>query len=96
MKKEFERLFIPVGYITRPEVVLKDFSRQEFVRTAVMLFHYLHFCYCYVSKSTPPQPVTERCSFVEFSSIFRKLSISLLLSTSSAELLSVAETLNNS
>jgi len=46
MKKEFESLLTPVGYIRRPEVVamlLKDFSTQAFVPKAVMLFHYLRF-----------------------------------------------------
>jgi hypothetical protein len=41
MKKEFESLFTPVGYITRPEVVTmlsKDFTAQAFVPKEVMFY----------------------------------------------------------
>jgi hypothetical protein len=46
MKKEFESLFTPVGYITKTGVLkmlLKDFSTQAFVPKEVMLFNCLPF-----------------------------------------------------
>jgi hypothetical protein len=83
MKKGFERLLTSVDYITRTEVVtmlLKDFSTQGFVPNEVMLFHCLRVWHWYFSKSAARRPWMEPFLFVDFSSIFRKLSISLYLS----------------